>query len=134
VEVVVMPGRWVPARTAVALVVVLLTFVALAAPAAAQTVGTLSGRLVTPEGAPAPFVLVVVYDESGTQPQAATFTRWTGRFSVSGLNTEEHAVRVVGGLRFESGWVSCSSTVVKTYGDACTFSLTDLGDIVVQRR
>lgn len=128
-----MLGRAASARAAMAAVVVLVLLV-LAVPAAAQTTGTLSGRLVTPAGRPAPFVLVVAYDAIPAQPLAAGFTSRQGAFRLTGIATEEVGVRVVGGLRFESGWVGCGDEVVPTFGEACTHTRTDLGDIVIERR
>jgi hypothetical protein len=69
-----------------------------------------------------------VVDRSIVFGHATTGTN--GYFTMTGVTEEEFGLRVNGtAVSYEVGWLSCSHTVVPTWGQACSFAPSHLGSI-----
>lgn len=105
----------------------------------APAAGTLAGRIVNPvTGAPVAGATVSVGGVSGVLYLGLSSTTGAdGRFAIPGLTNDEYSVSVAGAAGYESGWVGCpgpsgNRIVVPTYGEACTHSATELGDVELE--
>lgn len=103
-------------------------------PATAKLGATVSGKLVNPAGNPVHGIKIVILDALDRDVLGRDTTGIGGRFRVDGITHEEIAIRIDGSARgYQKGYLGCAMRVVPTFGDACTFSPTALGLILIKR-
>ena len=92
----------------------------------AKVVLTVTGRVVRfNNGNPVRNVRVSAYEAVPDGSLGSDLTDRDGRFVIRGVEAEDDELGIlVDGRRvgFERGWVTCTKTLVSSWGDACTFS------------